>query len=135
MRILVRIMGLSLIGLGVLLMLLHLSDLNVYHDELHDIAALAMKQTQLLMMENIEDRYYGTSNARLKINDNESYLQLYKDSLYRLKKSDAEYEVEVLAIDYEKGLLCLKIDCNFILLNGTNKNLSYKLLNIIDVKI
>lgn len=133
MRIMVRMMELSIIGFCTCLMLMHIFDLNVRLDELNKISSLAMSNTQIVVQENIEDRLYGTDNARLRIDSNDKYISLYKENLSKLISTDSTYEVSDYLADHERGLLYVKVDCSYKTLNGNTKTLSRKLLNIIDV--
>ena len=80
MKVLVRAISLTVIGLCVCLILMHLLDYNVRLDELNKASHLAMANTQIVMQENIEDIYYNTNNSRMKIGSNEEYLKLFKEN-------------------------------------------------------
>ena len=63
MRLLIRFMGLSMIGMIYLVMFMEMMYKDVLSNELNVITSLAMNQTQIVMTEQIEDLYYHTNNA------------------------------------------------------------------------
>lgn len=132
MRIIVRSMGLTVIGLCVCLMLMHLLDLNIRYDELDKASHMAMTNTQIVMQENIEDIYYKTNNARLKIDTNEDYLNLYKENFNILVNSDGEFNIDGYC-DVYKGLMCVSVSHKYKNFLGQDKILNKKLINVIDV--
>ena len=134
MKITIRAIGFSFIGVCICLMLMHIFDLNVRLDELNKISELATANTQIVMAENIEDYYYGTDNKRLKIESSEQYLDLYRQNLEILKTSDGEYEIDGY-FDPLKGLLCVDITYRYNNFLGKEKCLNKRLINIIDVVI
>lgn len=134
MKIIVRVMGLTIIGLCVSLMLMHSFDINIRYDELDKATSIAMSNTQLVMMENIEDIYYGTNNAR-KINNDVDYINVYKENLEKLITTNSSYEIKDYLADSRKGLLYVDVICNFITLKGEEKTIEKKLLNIVDVNM
>ena len=133
MKIMIRVMGLTVIGLCICFILMHILDLNIRLDELNKISSLAMSNTQIVMQENIEDRLYGTANARMNIASNSQYLDLYKENLDKLVSSDSVYEISDHQADCLRGLLYVKVDCTYRTLTGASRTLSRKLLNIIDI--
>ena len=133
MKIVVRIMGLTIIGLCVCSMLMHSFDLNIRYDELDKAASLAMANTQLVMMENIEDIYYGTNNARKRINDDREYIEMYKTNLNKLISTNSQYTINDYVADARKGLLYVDVTCSFKTVRGETKTLNRKLLNVVDV--
>lgn len=132
MRILIRSVGLTVIGLCVCVMLMHLLDLNIRFDELDKASHLAMTNTQIVMQENIEDIYYKTNNARLKIDTNEDYLNLYKENFNILVNSDGTYSVDGYC-DVYKGLMCVNVSHEYKNFLGQNKTINKSLINLIDV--
>ena len=134
MKITIRAIGFSFIGVCICLMLMHIFDLNVRLDELNKISELATANTQIVMAENIEDYYYGTDNKRLKIESSEQYLDLYRQNLEILKTSDGEYEIDGY-FDPLKGLLCVDITYRYSNFLGKEKCLNKRLINIVDVVI
>jgi len=135
MKIMVRIMGLTVVGLCISLMLMHSFDLMIRIDELEKASQIAMSNTQLVVMENIEDSYYKTNNVRQVINSDEAYIQMYKENLNKLKTSNGEFDVVDYKADIRKGLLYVDIDYTFNTINGNKKTINKKLLNIVDVVI
>lgn len=134
MRIFIRIMGLTTIGMCICLMLMHLLDLNVRKDEIEKISNIAMSNTQIIMQENIEDLYYGTSNARMVVDNNDKYEKLYKDSLLKLQTTNGNYSLN-LKSDYTKGLMHVDIEYSYKNLLGQTNKMYKSLTNIIDVRI
>lgn len=133
MRVIIRIFSLTIIGLLISIVLIHCLDLNIRIDELNKTSSLAMSNTQILIQEIIEDRLYGTSNARRNISSNEEYLDLYKDNFYKLINTNSEYEIIDYYADYLRGLLYVNINCKYHTVMGKEKTLNKRLLNIIDV--
>ena len=133
MRIMVRIMGLTIIGLCVSMMLMHSLELNIRYDELDKITSLAMSNTQLVMMENIEDIYYGTDNSRRHINDDLEYINLYKENMNLLISTNSDYVINDYIADARKGLLYVDVSCSFKTVKGDIKTFNKKLLNVVDV--
>lgn len=133
MRIIIRIFSLTIIGLLISIMLIHCLDLNIRIDELNKTSSLAMSNTQILIQEIIEDRLYGTNNARRNINSNEEYLNIYKDNLFKLINTNSDYEIVDYYADYLRGLLYVNINCKYHTVTGKEKILNKRLLNIIDV--
>lgn len=134
MRIFIRVMGITTIGMCVCMMLMHLIDLNIRKDEIDKISYLAMSNTQIIMQENIEDFYYKTDNARIKINSSEEYEALYRDSLAKLQTTDGTYNLSFIS-DPLKGLLCVNINYEYINFLGELKTINKKLINIINVEL
>lgn len=134
MKILVRIMGLTIIGLCISFMLMHSFELIIRLDELNKITSLAMSNTQLVMMENIEDIYYRTDNAR-KISNDMEYIDLYKENLNKLISTNSVYTIKDYEADSRKGLLYVDVECSFKTIKGDIKTFNKKLLNIVDADI
>lgn len=132
MKIFIRAMGLSVMGICVCLILMHLYDLNIRYDELNKASHLAMTNTQIIMQEKIEDIYFNTHNARVYVDSNEEYLKLFRDNFMILVKSDGEYLIDGYC-DANKGLLYVNIDHHYKNLLGKDKIISKKLISIIDV--
>lgn len=132
MKIMVRAMGLTVIGVCISSILMHVYDLTIRYDELDRISLLAMSNTQIVMQENIEDIYYNTNNKRKEISDSNTYLNLYKDNLNTLKSTNGTYEVDGYFDPY-KGLAYADITYRYNNFLGEEKTLNKKLVNIIDV--
>ena len=132
MKVLVRAMSLTVIGLCVCLILMHLLDYNVRLDELNKASHLAMANTQIVMQENIEDIYYNTNNSRMKIGSNEEYLKLFKDNFMILVNSDGTYSISGYS-DVYKGLLWVNISHKYKNFLGQDKTITKKMINVIDV--
>lgn len=112
---------------------MHCFDLITRSDELNKITSLAMSNTQIVMMENIEDAYFNTNNARRTIDSDIDYINLYKDNLEKLISTNSSYSIKDYYADARKGLLYVNIECSFKTIKGDYKTLNKKLLNIIDV--
>lgn len=132
MKIFVRTIGISVIGFCIILILMHLLDLNIRYDELNKASHIAMTNTQIIMQENIEDIYYNTNNRRLDINTNDEYLNLFKENFDILIDSDGTYSIDGYS-DVLKGLLYININYKYKNFLGREKSLNKKLINVIDV--
>lgn len=133
MRIVVRIFGLTIIGVLVSITIIHTFSINIHLDELEKISSLAMSNTQIVMQETVEDRLFGTNNARRKIESDEEYIALYKDNLNKLISTESEYRIADYYVDYYKGLIYVDVICEYKTLFKETKYLEKKLINIIDV--
>ena len=132
MRILIRSFSLMIMGMIVSIMLIHCFDLTIRVDELDRVARQAMNQTQMVMLENIEDYYYKTNNARFNVTSSEDYMSMYYDNLNTLKTSNGNYMVDGY-FDPLKGLAYVDINYSYTNFLGQEKTLNKKLINIIDV--
>lgn len=132
MKLIIRVIGFTTIGMCICLILINLIDINIRKYEVDEISRLAMNSTQIIMQENIEDEYYGTSNAREIIDSNLKYQELYLENLLILQTSSGKYNVGFIS-DYTKGLLSVNIDYEYINFLGETKIINKKLTNIIDV--
>ena len=83
--------------------------------------------------DDIEDAYYGTSNARRVINDDLDYISLFKENFNILTSTNSKYTIKEYVADARKGLLYVDIDCCFKTIKGDYKTLNKKLINIVDV--
>lgn len=133
MKIIIRIFGLIVVGIVSTLIIMQSFEMNIYYDELVKISSLAMANTQIVMAENIEDKYHGTQNSRILISNNDEYINLYRDNLNKLINTNAKYTISDHYADYQKGLLYVKVQCEYRTINGKKKMYQNKLLNIIDV--
>ena len=134
MKILIRTLGLTIIGIFISITLMHLIDKTIRVDELNKLAYIATTNTQIVMMENIEDIVYGTDNKRLTITSNEEYLDIFKDNFEIGITSDTTYEINDLACDYATGLLNVEIIGKYKNIFNEDKTITKKVLNIVDVK-
>lgn len=134
MKILIRTLGLTIIGIFISITLMHLIDKTIRVDELNKLAYIATTNTQIVMMENIEDIVYGTDNKRLTITSNEEYLDIFKDNFEIGVTSDTTYEINDLACDYATGLLNVEIIGKYKNIFNEDKTITKKVLNIVDVK-
>ena len=132
MKLLVRFMGLGLIGIVLIAMMFEMVSLNIREDELNTIVSMAISNTQLVMQEIIEDELYQTTNARM-ILDDEKYFELFMDNLDTLISTDSVYEARLLAIDYTKGLIDVEVDLKYRSIDGSLKVLSTRKTSIVDV--
>ena len=132
MKLLVRFMGLGLIGIVLIAMMFEMVSLNIREDELNTIVSMAISNTQLVMQEIIEDELYQTTNARM-ILDDEKYFELFMDNLDTLISTDSVYEVRLLAIDHTKGLIDVEVDLKYRGIDGSLKVLSTRKTSIVDV--
>lgn len=133
MRLLIRFMGLSMIGMIYLVMFMEMMYKDVLSNELNVITSLAMNQTQIVMTEQIEDLYYHTNNARNKFYSNYEYASDFVDNLEKLKSSDARYEIEIYEADIEEGILDVNVIVHYKRINGDDVSLSTRKTMIVDV--
>lgn len=133
MRLLIRFMGLSMIGMIYLAMFMEMMYKDVLSNELNVITSLAMNQTQIVMTEQIEDLYYHTNNARKKFYSNYEYASDFIDNLEKLKSSDARYEIEIYEADIEEGILDVNVIVHYKRINGDDVSLSTRKTMIVDV--
>lgn len=132
MKLFIRISGIITMGMCICLILMNLLDLNIRKDEVDKISRLAMNSTQIIMQENIEDAYYGTNNARLKINSSEEYENIYKENLLKLQTTDGIYNLSFKS-DPNKGILAVYINYVYTNFLGNESSINKNLINIIDV--
>ena len=133
MRLLIRFMGLSMIGMIYLVMFMEMMYKDVLSNELNVITSLAMNQTQIVMTEQIEDLYYHTNNARKKFYSNYEYASDFIDNLEKLKSSDARDEIEIYEADIEEGILDVNVIVHYKRINGDDVSLSTRKTMIVDV--
>ncbi len=134
MKIVVKTIALTCIGVCISLMLMHLLDLNNRIDEVDKASHIAMTNTQIIMLENIEDIYYGTNNRRQDIKDSGAYLKVFEENLTPLISSDGICDIDGLADPY-KGLLYVNIRYKYKNFLGNEKTINKKLINVIDVVV
>lgn len=132
MRIMVRIFSFTIMGLCIVLMLMHGFDMTIRYDEVDRISRMAMDQTQMVILENIEDHYYKTNNARKIVTSSDDYLKMFNDNLNTLKSSDGTYSVDGY-FDPLKGIAYVNINYSYLNFLGETKTINKKLVNIIDV--
>ena len=133
MKVVIRIMGLSIMFFYVILIFLQMMSFNIRRNELNECISLAMTSTQIVMMENIEDEVYGTNNCRRKIESNDEYIQEFANNFYVLITTNTDYEIKVYAIDYTCGLLSIEIEGKFRTLSGLEKEFTSRKTSIIEV--
>ena len=186
MRVLARVMGLSIMFILTSIIFLQLSSFNIHEMELSDATTTAMTSTQIVEQENIEDDIYDTTNARKVIDNNTKYQQQYVDdfamlvgakttsvttrdgetsaTLYaglrnkhalntlpnamnytnqttQLTDSVAKntvggtrstYKITFLETDWETGILSVKVQSTYAMLNGEYKTIETYKTNIIE---
>lgn len=133
MRLLIRFMGLSMIGMIYLVMFMEMMYRDVLSNELNQITSLAMHQTQIVMTEQIEDLYYRTDNARKKFFSDYEYASDFVENLKKLKSSDARYEIEIYEADIEEGILDVNVTLHYKRINGEDVSMSVRKTMIVDV--
>ncbi len=132
MRIMIRIFSFTIMGLCIVLMLMHGFDMIIRYDEVDRVSRMAMDQSQMIVLENIEDHYYKTRNARKTITSARDYLAIFNDNLNTLKTSDGTYSVDGY-FNPLKGIAYANISYSYVNFLGQNKTINKKLVNIIDV--
>ena len=133
MRTLFKIFGLSVSILIFVVIAMQYTDFSVRRDELDSMITTAMTSTQIVMQENIEDKEFGTENRRKTIDSNEAYVEEFANNFYVLASTNTDYEIEVYAVDYEKGLLSVGVKGSFKMLNGQTKTIYSRKTSIVDV--
>ena len=186
MRVLARVMGLSIMFILTSIIFLQLSSFNIHEMELSDATTTAMTSTQIVEQENIEDDIYDTTNARKVIDSNTKYQQQYVDDFAMLvgakstsvttrdgetsatlyaglrNKHDlntlpnamsytnqttkltenvakntvggtrSTYKITFMETDWETGILSVKVQSTYAMLNGEYKTIETYKTNIIE---
>lgn len=133
MKQLARLLGFAVIGLFFVGIFIDLMQYNVRMNELIQATSTAINQTQIVMREQIEDKYYNYSNARVYFDNNDDYIGYFRDCLKKLITSDSKYSFDVYGIDYEKGLISVGVNARYIKINGEEKILHTRKTSIVDV--
>ena len=133
MKIVTRIFGLSIVLILSYMIAMEFTGYYVRRNELNTCITQAMTSTQIVMQENIEDDYFGTDNARKIIDSNEAYVEEFGNNFHVLPTTDTDYHIDILAADYTKGLLHVRITGTFTMLNGQQKTFSAEKTGIVDV--
>ena len=186
MRVLARVMGLSIMFILTSIIFIQLSSFNIHEMELSDATTTAMTSTQIVEQENIEDDIYDTTNARKVIDSNTKYQQQYVDDFAMLvgakstsvttqdgetsatlyaglrNKHDlntlpnamsytnqtaeltenvakntvggtrSTYKITFMETDWETGILSVKVQSTYAMLNGEYKTIETYKTNIIE---
>ncbi len=132
MKALIRcfMLGMSIIVL--VMMFSFFQEVNVRQDELNNIVATAMTQTQTVIKEQIEDKQYKTDNKRYTISNNDEYVAEFAHNLYMLKTTNSDYHITVYGVDYEKGLLDIGVESSFRMWNGQTKTFTTRKTGIVE---
>lgn len=133
MKIQERILIFSTIIILSVMMFMQLTEYNVRQDELNNCITTAMSSTQVVMSEQIEDEVYGTHNRRKTIASNAEYVEEFANNFYKLITSNTSYQIEVYAVDYEKGLLSIGVTGKFKMYNGEIKTITSRKTSIVEV--
>lgn len=133
MKTLLKIYGLAIVIFLFVMIAMQYTDFTVREDELNSNITSAMTATQIVMQENIEDKVFGTDNKRKEISSNEEYVEEFANNFYVLVSTNTDYEIEVYAVDYEKGLLSVGVKGTFKMLNGQTKTIYSRKTSIVDV--
>lgn len=134
MRLISRLFGMLSLFILLIFHLLTLIEYNVRYDEINMIVSSALKTTQYVMQEQIEDNLNETEFRRMDILSNEDYLKEFKKNLMIQVNTNSDYDIHVFGIDYEKGLLDVGVDCNYKALNGEEKTISTRKCSIIEIE-
>lgn len=132
MKMLNRILGLTIAGLFCMLIVLQLINVDVRRDEMNTILTLAMTQTQTILEEQVQDDIYGTSTSRKRISSNEEYFQEFVTNFQKLITTNSNYQLELLDADYEKGLLDVNVICRYRNIMGQDKTMEVRKTSIIE---
>lgn len=133
MRLLCRLFGLGFVFIISIALFSQMMMMNVRRDELNTAISTAMSSTQIIMQEQIEDQKLGTNNRRKTISSNDEYIQEFTTNFEMLVDSDTDYTVKVYGVDYQKGLLDVKVEGKFKMLNGEYKTFDSRKTSIVEV--
>ncbi len=110
-----------------------MTSTDIREDELNSALSLAIQQTQIVMLENIEDDLNGKNNARREINSNEAYFVEFVDNFQALISTDTKYKLLAYYIDYEKGIISVGAEGTYHTILGTERVISSRKTSIIDL--
>lgn len=133
MKIQERILIFSTVIILTVMMFMQLTEYNVRQDELNNCITTAMSNTQVVMSEQIEDEVYGTNNRRKTIASNAEYVEEFANNFYKLVTSNTSYQIDVYAVDYEKGLLSIGVTGKFKMYNGEIKTITSRKTSVVEV--
>lgn len=133
MKIQERILIFSTVIILSVMMFMQLTEYNVRQDELNNCITTAMSNTQVVMSEQIEDEVYGTNNRRKTIASNAEYVEEFANNFYKLVTSNTSYQIDVYAVDYEKGLLSIGVTGKFKMYNGEIKTITSRKTSVVEV--
>lgn len=91
--------------------------------ELNRIVSQAISETQRVI-----------SDQRYEISNNDEYLAEFSQSLVRLSSACNEFDIEVFGIDYERGLLDIKVSTDIHYMNGKEEKTSVRKTSVVDVQ-
>ena len=133
MKIQERILIFSTVIILSVMMFMQMTEYNVRQDELNNCITTAMSNTQVVMSEQIEDEVYGTNNRRKTIASNAEYVEEFANNFYKLVTSNTSYQIDVYAVDYEKGLLSIGVTGKFKMYNGEIKTITSRKTSVVEV--
>lgn len=124
MKVLVKILGVVIIGVIVSYVIIYLTNTCTIINELNEASSLAMKQTQNIMADKIIKDYDSIGNDIFKdINYENYYRKCFEDTV--IDKDIYDLSIET---DENKGMIYVEIDTPNYKLIPTKK-----LLNIVDI--
>lgn len=133
MRLLCRLFGLGFVFIISIALFSQMMMMNVRRDELNTAISTAMSSTQIIMQEQIEDQKLGTNNRRKTISSDDEYIQEFITNFEMLVDSDTDYTVKVYGVDCQRGLLDVKVEGKFKMLNGEYKPFDSRKTSIVEV--
>lgn len=125
MKILIRVLGLSIIAIIVAICSIYLINTNIIANELNDASALAMINTQDKMKQVVVSRL---DREEKDLFSGTTYKDYYIDCFKELVEDETKYDINVEA-DYSKGIIYALIETPNYKLVPTKR-----LINIINVE-
>lgn len=125
MKLLVRTLGITIIGIIVSIGMIYLINTNIIINELNECSSLAMVQTQKSIVQSIKDKLDLIENNDF---DNNKYKEYYKDHFLTFVNNSSIYDIFV-DCNIDKGIIYAEITVPRYKLIPTKK-----LLSIIDIK-
>lgn len=106
MKLLVRIVGITVMGIIVSVGVIYLVNTNIIINELNECSSLAMKQTQIAIENSIKDKLDLIDNNDF---DDDKYEEYYKHCFLSAVNDDSLYLLDI-DCDADKGIMYVKID-------------------------
>lgn len=133
MKLLARFLGMTVIGLLFLQMFMYYGSINTRMVELEEITQEAFSQTQSILVEQKKDELFDTRGAEITFSSNDDYRSYFISTLAKLITSNSKYTIDVYALDYQKGLISIAVNCTYNTVFATKKVLTTRKTSIIDI--
>lgn len=125
MKLLVRILGITVMGIVVSIGIIYLVNTNIVINELNECSSFAMKQTQLAIEDSIKDKLDLIENNEF---DDDKYENYYRECFNSTVEDSSIYEMDI-DCNADKGIMYVQIDVPDYKYIPTKK-----LLSFIDIK-